>query len=906
MDIAEVLRNILIVLIAAKVAAEVAERLGIPAVVGEIVAGIAIGPSLLNAVGHGDAVLRTLGELGVILLLLDVGLEMDLRELARVGRTSFLVAAIGVAAPMLLGVGAMQAMGQDFNTSLFVGAALTATSVGITARVFGDLKALATTEARIVLGAAVADDVMGLVVLTVVVRLVADGSVSVLSVAGIIALAVAFLVLGGLGGLRLGPPLFAAIERLSRSSGTLVALALAFTLAFAELADAARLAPIVGAFVAGIALSRAPQAPQIRRELSGVGHLFIPVFFLQIGIDADVTAFFKASVLRDAGLLLAVAVVGKLLSPLGAVGAHGDKWLIGLGMLPRGEVGLIFATIGLQQGVLSAELYAALLLVVLITTLAAPQLLKLRYGRLRTSVAPDSTPPGTPPPDGGWLRVERDEVDLAARPPDAQALALSLDAALALARRRPGQALLDWLAQVPAAPTRWDDALTAKLFDVIEFGNARSWRFLETSGMLRRALPEIATALERRARDSFALDPLQGHRFVALERRRQLHPDDPLAIELGKLEHPDRLLLAVFLVEALEELADPGPTARTTLSRLALPDADHEAVLRLIADRDLLWSASHQPGALTEEPVLQLAAHLESPEVARQLYLLSALRAEGRERWEVQRLRALYDLIQAALADDELTGVDARSVADQRRHAAVALINGRPGAMQRLATAPHAYVLRTTPEAMARHAVFLEGSLSRSRVDVTPAPDGRWWVDVACRDQPRLLAAVTQALADRSLAVEEAVLAVWDDDVVLDAFLVESQEPPNASDLATALTAALEEPVTAPPLPEAEVTFSGSASPWHTLCEVVLEDRPGVLHAVAAAFAGAGIEVRSAQVSSHDGLVIDRFEVTDRDGAKLTSELQTRFCDLLRTGVASKRRRLSRRLSVRSASRHAG
>ncbi len=195
MDIAEILRHILIVLIAAKVAAEVAERVGIPAVVGEIVAGIAIGPSLLNVVGSGggDDVLRTLGELGVILLLLDVGLEMDLRELGKVGRTSFLVAAVGVVAPMLLGMGAMELMGESFNTSLFIGAALTATSVGITARVFGDLKALATTEARIVLGAAVADDVMGLVVLTVVVRLVAQGSVSILSVAGIVAIAVAFL-----------------------------------------------------------------------------------------------------------------------------------------------------------------------------------------------------------------------------------------------------------------------------------------------------------------------------------------------------------------------------------------------------------------------------------------------------------------------------------------------------------------------------------------------------------------------------------------------------------------------------------------------------------------------------------------------------------------------------------------
>lgn len=899
MDIAEILRHILIVLIAAKVAAEVAERIGIPAVVGEILAGIAIGPSLLNAVGSGDEVLRTLGELGVILLLLDVGLEMDLRELGRVGRTSVLVATVGVVAPMLLGFGAMQALGEEFTTSLFVGAALTATSVGITARVFGDLKALATTEARIVLGAAVADDVMGLVVLTVVVRLVTEGSVSVVSVAGIIGVAVLFLLLGGIGGLRIGPPLFAAIERASRSSGTLVALALAFTLAFAELADAARLAPIVGAFLAGIALSKAGPAPQIRRELSSVGHLFIPVFFLQIGIDADVSAFARVSVLRDAAVLLVVAVVGKLLSPLGAIGAPGDKTLIGLGMLPRGEVGLIFATIGLQQGVLGPDLYAALLLVVLVTTLATPPLLKLRYSRLRSVPAATTPPVSAPPPEGGWLRVTRDEVDLAGRPPDALVVSLGLDAALALARRRPTSALLDWFASADGPGLVWDERLTAKVLDVIEFGNARSWRFLDTSGVLARCLPELAETVERRARDPFSLDPLQGHGFPALERRRRLNEDDPLAQEVRSLEHPDRLLLALFLVEALEERSDPMPVARATLARLQLDAVQQAVVLRLVADRDLLWSATHQPAALSEEPVLQLAAHLDSPEQARLLYLVSALRSEERERWELQRLRALHDLIEAVLADDELSGEQARSLADQRRHGALALVAGRPGAVTRLTAAPHAYVLRTPPEALARHALLLERPPGHPRIMVSAAEDGHWWVDVATRDQLGLLAAITHTLGGESLPVVDAVLATWEDGVVLDAFLVSSPTAPDPETLVASLTEALAGPVSSPPLPDAEVSFNGAASPWHTICEVVVADRAGVLHAVAAAFTASGIEVRSAQASSHDGLVIDRFEVTDHAGAKLGPELEGRFREHLRSGLVARRRRFGRRLTAR-------
>ena len=345
-----VLFDILIVLVAAKVAAEVAERIGVPAVAAEIVAGILIGPSVLHLV-EGNEVLAVLGEIGVILLLLEVGMEMDLRELRAVGRASTSVAVVGVAGPMALGYAAMVALGESSNTALFLGAALAATSVGVTARVFSDLRALGTVEARTVLGAAVVDDVLGLVILTVVVRLVGGGSVSVLSVAGIVAVAVGFLVLTTALGSRYAPALFRGVNRYARSPGTLVALALSFTLLFAEFANAAKLAPIVGAFVAGLALSRSDQRERIQRDLAPVGHLFIPVFFLGIGIEVNVASFAKAHVLEIAAILLVVAIIGKLVSAVGAAGARGDKWLMGFGMIPRGEVGLIFATIGLSAGV---------------------------------------------------------------------------------------------------------------------------------------------------------------------------------------------------------------------------------------------------------------------------------------------------------------------------------------------------------------------------------------------------------------------------------------------------------------------------------------------------------------------------------------------------------------------------
>ncbi len=651
---------------------------------------------------------------------------------------------------------------------------------------FSDLRAMATTEARVVLGAAVADDVMGLVVLTVVVRLVTEGSVSLVSVAGIVLGAVAFLVVGVFVGMRVAPPLFRLVEQVSRSTGTLVALALAFTLAFAELADAARLAPIVGAFVAGIALNRSDQSDRIRRELTPVGHLFIPVFFLQIGIDADITSFGQASVLRDAAILLAVAVVGKLVSPLGAIGTPGDKTLIGLGMLPRGEVGLIFATIGLANGVLNDDLYAALLLVVLVTTLATPQLLKHRYGRLRARARPTGPPPGTPAPPGGWLDVVDDEVRLRATPPLDQALPVALAAAVAVGRNRPGEDLLDWLAGLPADEPAWNATARERLLDVVERGNARGWRFLDTTGVLDRALPELAGALRRRHEEPFTIDPLQAYRFVAMERLRRLDADDPVALEIRALDGVDRLFFAVLLSEAPDGAA-------ALADRIGLAGEDAAVVLDTVRDRDLLWSAARQPGALGEEKVLQVASHLGTPERARLLYTVSALRAEGRERWELVRLRDLHELIQAALDHPELTGPDARGLADLRRLEAVARVADDPALIERVGRAPLAYVLRQPSEAIARHARLVHPRPGRAeaRVRTGPAGDGRWWIDVAARDRPALLATVTGVLARAGLDVRDAVVATWDDSAALETFTVRAAGEPDATALGAAVAAGL-------------------------------------------------------------------------------------------------------------------
>jgi len=899
MDVTEVLRDILIVLVAAKVAAELAERVGVPPVVGEILAGILIGPSLLGWVGAGDQVLRTLGEIGVILLLLEVGMEMNLSELGRVGRASLTVASVGVVAPLVLGAGAMQLLGHDFNTSLFIGAALTATSVGITARVFGDLRALATTEARIVLGAAVADDVMGLVVLTVVVRLVTDGSVSVVSVLGIIGLAVAFLVLSGIVGLRLAPALFAGIERVSRSTGTLIALALAFTLAFAELANAARLAPIVGAFVAGLALGRSRQRDRIGRELAPVGHLFIPVFFLQIGIDVDVSTFIDGRVLLVAGILLVIAIVGKLVAAVGAFGTPADRWLIGLGMLPRGEVGLIFATIGLQGGVLDDSLYAALLLVVLITTLITPQLLKMRYGLLRQRPVPVGGGPTTEMPAGGWLQVVDGEVRLAATPPSHLALPVALDAALPLRSAQPSAELLDWLSRVAIPNVQWDRRSRDALLEVVQKGNSRSWRFLETTGMLDHVLPELATTLRTRQADPFQLDPMSTHRWTVIEELRRITESDPeLAIEYGKLAHPEWLLLAALLSEGLADHESPVATTRRIVRRLDLGARAEQEIAGLIEDGDSMWSAALRADGLSEHSVIQLASHLDTPERARALFLLSLARRGDVDPPDYERLRQLHELIQEALAHSELTGLEARNLAGRRKAEAIREVGGWADLIKRIEAAPHGYLLRETSDAIARQVALLEplpGSRD-ARVAITRAGDGSdVWLDVGARDRPGLLAAVTGVLAGLGVNVSEALVATWPDGGALETFLVSSPHPlPTADRLAYEITESLELPILAVPIPEAVVEFDDDSSPWHTIAEIRAPDRPGLLHSQATAIAAAGADVSAARISTESATAVGRFDLNNSVGGKLTEADKKLIRNFIADGGAAVRGRAGR------------
>ncbi len=342
----------------------------------------AAGPRAISV----DLFVDQLSRLAVIFLLFLVGLETSVTEMRKVGQRSFLVALVGVVCPMALGLGAMALLmpGSTPAHDLFIGGILTATSVGITARVFHDLGVTRTTEARIVLGAAVVDDVLGLLVLAVVTALVVDGTVSFWGVLGITLKAVIFLFGSIAAGLWLTPRLVPRIRRMGfRNVRLLFGLGLAFVLSW--LATRIGLATIVGAFAAGLILERfftqeLEDEHSLREVLSPLESLVVPVFFVLMGLQVKLETFLDWRTVELAAVLTAVAVAGKLVA--GPAAGRGVSWLsIGVGMLPRGEVGLIFASIGRALGVVSDKLFSAVVLMVVVTTLVTPPLLRLLMKR---------------------------------------------------------------------------------------------------------------------------------------------------------------------------------------------------------------------------------------------------------------------------------------------------------------------------------------------------------------------------------------------------------------------------------------------------------------------------------------------------------------------------------------------
>ncbi len=404
-EVARVVLALALILAAAKLGGDLAARIGQPPVLGELVAGVVLGN--LDLLGltwfraiPADASINILAQLGVLILLFEVGLESTVRDMLKIGAVAALVAMLGVITPFALGwgVGALLLPQQGAYAHAFLGATLTATSVGITARVLKDLGKAHLTEARIILGAAVIDDVLGLVILAVVTGVIeaaGRGASPTYGATGIVVLKAAVFLVGALGlGVALAPRLFAFALRL-RGRGVLLATALVTLFLLAWLASAIGLAPIVGAYAAGLILEEVHWREFQRRGeqrlpdlIQPIAAFLVPVFFVLMGMRVDLRTFARPDILLLALLLTVAAIVGKQACALGVWRRGVDRLSVGLGMIPRGEVGLIFASIGLGltlhgEHIMDGAVYSAVVIMVIITTLVTPPALQWSLNRAR-------------------------------------------------------------------------------------------------------------------------------------------------------------------------------------------------------------------------------------------------------------------------------------------------------------------------------------------------------------------------------------------------------------------------------------------------------------------------------------------------------------------------------------------
>ena len=414
-----VLLSLVVIYLASKLGGEVAKKFNFPPVLGELVAGVIVGVSalhlivfsegglsasdsgimaVLQAINHvspaaltsifesQSEVISVLAELGVIILLFEIGLESDLRQLKEVGVQAVVVACVGVAVPFAAGtVGLMMLFHTAAIPAIFAGAALTATSIGITSKVLSELGQLKSKEGQIIVGAAVIDDVLGIIVLAVVASLAKTGQIDVVNVIYLIVSATAFL----LGSILLGGvvnKLFSAAGEKLKTRGNIVIPAFIFALFMAFLANAIHLEAILGAFAAGLVLDETDARYELDELVKPIADIIVPIFFVTVGARADLRVLNPAVADNRAGLLIAaflivVAIIGKIVTGWVVFGVPGiNRWAIGVGMIPRGEVGLVFAGIGSASGVLDKPLEVSIIIMVILTTFVAPPFLRIAFG----------------------------------------------------------------------------------------------------------------------------------------------------------------------------------------------------------------------------------------------------------------------------------------------------------------------------------------------------------------------------------------------------------------------------------------------------------------------------------------------------------------------------------------------
>lgn len=377
--VTEILLGLFVVFVAAQVGAEVAQRLKWPGVVGEIAAGCIVGPSVLNWIQINEP-LVVLAEIGAVLLLFSVGLETRVEDLKKVGRVATLVGVSGVALPFVLGALWARMSGFDTPKAMFVAAAFVATSAGITARVLQELGVLDRVESRVILGAAVIDDILAMLLLGVVTALQSGTGIDLTQLLLVLLQAIGFVVLIAVVGTRLMRRSSALLEAPINPLSPLT-LSLALCLALAVAASSLGLAAIIGAFLAGMAVAETQQRHTLERQLQPITAFLVPFFFVVTGANVHLPELASAAALGALLVVTLLAVVSKLLGcGLGAWSLGRKRALIvGVGMVPRGEVGIIVASLGKQAGVLTETSYAVIIAMSLLTSVIAPPALKALF-----------------------------------------------------------------------------------------------------------------------------------------------------------------------------------------------------------------------------------------------------------------------------------------------------------------------------------------------------------------------------------------------------------------------------------------------------------------------------------------------------------------------------------------------
>lgn len=387
--------QLLAILLMARLLAEVAVRLELPSVIGELVAGVVLGPSLLGWLQPNE-VLKLLAEIGIILLLFQVGLETDIQRLANSGRKSLVVAIGGFFVPFILGFWLSSSVFElPILVSLFIGGTLTATSIGITVRVLADLGRQHSPEGQIVLGAAVLDDILGVVLLALLYEFSIGGGINLLNIGKVVLFIATFFILAPLAA-KLISVLIHRFDKMNSMPGLIPTTIVSLVLFFAWLAHAVGAPELLGGFAAGLALSRrfflpfgvalstdAEFSNRIDTQMKPIIQLFVPIFFVMVGVSLNLHQIdWSSSYIWVFSLLFFVlAILGKFAGAFFIRESTYMKSMIGLAMVPRGEVGIIFAELGRVSGIFSNEVYAAMIIVIALTTIVPPLLMKWLYGR---------------------------------------------------------------------------------------------------------------------------------------------------------------------------------------------------------------------------------------------------------------------------------------------------------------------------------------------------------------------------------------------------------------------------------------------------------------------------------------------------------------------------------------------